>query len=274
MGLDRDEELDMDKKTEGIINEYLNNLDVDTEGIWNRIETGLNKVEADTAMTETDGNAEITQPYFKVKKSKKRKITAYIWGGVGVAAVVAATIIVLPLATGVRTKDSDKSVYKNIKEDTDAIVAEDTSAEIESIKDNADSEGGAGNSLGFEEAATEAAESVNSMETQTDGVTGGNGATEAQTVETTESRELTSPIDNVDAIDVKLKILEIKDDKALCEVTYIAENEFGILAGQEIYVKIAGDDGTFSEYEVGDTLLGLLTKSEEEELYCFFLYDD
>lgn len=270
MGLDRDEESDMDKKTEEIINEYLNNLDVDTEGIWNRIETGLNKVEADTAITETDGNTEITQPYFKAGKSRKRKITAYIWGGVGIAAVIAATIIVLPLAIGVRTKDSDESVYENIKADTDACVAEDTSAEIESIKENADSEERAGNSLNFETAATEEAESVNNMETQTDG----NGAAEPQTVETTEAQERTAPIDNVDAIDVKLKILEIKDDKALCKVTYIAENEFGILAEQEIDVKIAGDDGRFSEYEVGDTLLGLLTKSEEEELYCFFPYDD
>lgn len=270
MGLDRDEESDMDKKTEEIINEYLNNLDVDTEGIWNRIETGLNKVEADTAISETDGNTEITQPDFKAKKSRKRKITAYIWGGVGIAAVVAATIIVLPLATGVRTKDSAESVYENIIEDTDAYVAEDTSAEIESIKENADSEEGAGNSLDFEAAATEEAESVNNMETQTDG----NGAAEARTVETTEAQEQTSPIDNVDAIDVKLKILEIKDDKALCKVTYIAENEFGILAEQEIDVKIAGDDGTFSEYEVGDTLPGLVTKSDEEELYCFFPYDD
>ncbi len=270
MGFDREDELDMDKKTEEIINEYLDNIDIDTEGIWTKVDAGLHRIEQETAMKDSDKDMGRLQPDFKSRKNKKRKITAYIWGGVGIAAVVAATIIILPLATGVRTKDSDTLSYERIIKDTDALE-EDTNTETANIKEDVYSEEGVDNSLRYEDAAK--GEAIDDLEAQTNSMTDENGAEEAQTVETTEARETTPEIDNVEAIDVKLRIAALKDDKLLCEVAYIEENEFGILAGQEIYVRIAGDE-TFLEYESGITLAGLLAQSSEEGVYLFYPYVD
>lgn len=255
MGLDRDDEIGMDSRTEEVINEYLNNMDIDTEGIWEKIEAGLNKTETNSEGQKTDnGEINVNQRDLADKKNRRRKITGYIWGAVGAAAVIVAAMIVLPFVTGVKNKKSDEFQYN----DTDDAVCEDTVSEC-----------------GVTEETAEGGESVNRADFQSNDMKTGNGTDEeAQTIQATEAREQTSVIDNAEAIDVKLKILELKEDRVLCEVIDIEENEFGIQAEQEILVKFVGTDASFSECEEGDILLGLLIQSDEADLYSFFLYDD
>lgn len=81
MGLDRDDEFGMDNRTEEVINEYLNNMDIDTEGIWEKIEAGLNKTETNSEGQKTDnGETNANQQDLADKKNRRRKITGYIWG--------------------------------------------------------------------------------------------------------------------------------------------------------------------------------------------------
>lgn len=254
MGLDRDDEIGMDNKAEEVINEYLNNMDIDTEGIWEKIEAGLNKAETNSEGQKTDnGGTNANQRGLADKKNRRRKITGYIWGAAGAAAVIVAAMIVLPFVTGVNNRKSEDFRY----DDTDAAVCEDVVSE------------------GATEETTREGESVNSAKFQSEDIETGNGADEeAQTIQATEAREQTTVTDNAEAADVKLKVLELKEDRVLCEVINIEENEFGIQAEQEISVKIVGTDASFSGYEEGDILPGLLTESDEADLYSFFLYDD
>ncbi|MBP3325607.1 MAG: hypothetical protein J6L77_04205 [Coprococcus sp.] len=254
MGLDRDDEFGMDNRTEEVINEYLNNMDIDTEGIWEKIEAGLNKTETNSEGQKTDnGETNANQQDLADKKNRRRKITGYIWGAVGAAAVIVAAMIVLPFVTGVKNKKSEEFRY----DDTEAAVCEDVVSE------------------GATEETTGGGESVNGAKFQSGDMETENGANEETlTIQATEARDQTSVTDNAEAADVKLKILELKEDRVLCEVIDIEENEFGIQAEQEISVKLVGTDASFSEYEEGDILLGLLIQSDEADLYSFCLYDD
>lgn len=242
MGLDRDDEIGMDNKAEEVINEYLNNMDIDTEGIWEKIEAGLNKAETNSEGQKTDnGGTNANQRGLADKKNRRRKITGYIWGAAGAAAVIVAAMIVLPFVTGVNNRKSEDFRY----DDTDAAVCEDVVSEGATEETTREGELGKYDKI-----------PIGRYRNRETCVKRHPGRFRRQKQESS-----TTVTDNAEAADVKLKVLELKEDRVLCEDNNIEENEFGIQAEQEISVKIVGTDASFSGYEEGDILPGLLTES-------------
>ncbi len=110
---------------EQILDAYLNNLDTPTDAIWAKIEAGL------------DNNTATGNVY---ELRKKKKVFKYVWGAVGIAAIIICTIIVLPFVTGVNQKsDSGLSIksdemYNDMYNDmaNESVDSYDTEAVTES----------------------------------------------------------------------------------------------------------------------------------------------
>ncbi|MGN0394832.1 MAG: hypothetical protein ACI4EF_05670 [Coprococcus sp.] len=231
MGLDK-EKNGNEMTEEEIINEYLDNIDIDTDGIWAKIEAGLDTSD-DNVMPISTNN-------------KKKKITGKLIGvGIGIAALVMITLIAAPILNG------------NIKEDVNgnvSYVEQDSSTKINNEnKYYADKANGVGN-----------VEEENDM--QTDSYS---NASEA--LEKTYDVEYGTTSQNVsDGINAKIKIVDIENGKVLCRILYIDDNEFSLEADREIYIIIDETDETLSEYSNGMELSGIIKQTEEKDVYTFF----
>ncbi len=216
MGLDRNNKENAEIQDDKLLNQYADNLDIDTEGIWTKIEAGLGQ--------KSSGGSEEKNGEYQAPKKKKLR---YIGAGIGIAAVVFAAVLVTPLLKDNRTKSENAVMFDNSNNATQATGK------------NSDTAGAAAEAEQVQESVTKAHE--DDMEEQ--------------------------------SVPAEIKIVTVKGEIFLGEVTDIAENTFGVSAGQEISVIIAGGENAATEYKEGTALSGMLCQTGDGE-NTFYLYVD
>lgn len=229
---DRSDE-QLDNMDQDIIAEYMNQLDIDTPNLWNRIEAGLDAVDQDRASHAV--NIDASYPNEKrTSVRRKNKMVIPVVSGLLVAAVLGAVIFASPIINGLFSRVSSnmavKSEDRNDREfsmngvtgDASPDKAEEVSMDIEQQASDSVSK----NTISGSELQAEDCEDVNDMETAENVV--------------------------MDAIAVTLNISEAEGEMDMegssyivkARVESIATNSHGIYEGDEITVIMKGEAAT------------------------------
>lgn len=200
---------------EQILDAYLNNLDTPTDAIWAKIEAGL------------DNNTATGNVY---ELRKKKKVFKYVWGAVGIAAIIICTIIVLPFVTGVNQK-SDSGL---------SIKSDEMYNDMANESDNAES--------------YENNEAVGSYDTEAVTESGMDISGEAVT-------------GNAAVANAHIRICEIRDEIVIGVVEDTDSDAFADLINKKIEITVI-DEENLQESSVGEVIYGAL-ESDAKGGYTF-----
>lgn len=228
-----------------LVEAYLNQLELDTPDLWDRIEAGLDAEEYQNADQAADQNAVMNakETVQEIKAGKKpKRMAGWIAAAVSLAAVLLAAILVVPFLSHSGRMDKTEDSGRNEVMPDEELVQSQDSAKNESNSDGVD----------FGNAESNGEEIENSDGLEHDSLT--------------EAAEENASVNGIqpEGIVCTLEILSRTEENCHCRIISIEENSFALSAGTEI--EIICMDGTV-EAAQGSVLTALLIEKQENGKY-------